>query len=169
MTVEDVASGVTDSDLEQVELPKGAMETLRFARSNPELFVQISESVLKEISEESRARASGSYVSLLRELYDRLKVHNEFKEGDLIRWKAGLKNKRRPADEEPCIVVQVLPETLHNTPETGAGSAYFREPLDLLIGVIDGDKELVIYHVDSRRFEPYPDSATEEPGEAPQG
>ena len=60
----------------------------------------------------------------------------------------------------PCIVIQVLQETLHNNPEGGAGSKYFREPLDLIVGVVDDDKELDLYHVDSRRFEPYDEAAS---------
>ncbi len=140
---------------ETVQLPKGAMEMLRFAQSDPDLFVRLSESILKDISSQSSARASGEYGELLQELHAKLNERHAFKEGDLARWKSGLKNKRRPVDREPCIVIEVLEETIYNMPEGGAGSAYFREPLDMLVGIVDDDEELVIYHVDSRRFEPY--------------
>jgi hypothetical protein len=150
---------------ETMDLPKGAMDTLRFAQANPDLFVRLSESILKDISSETTARASGAYAELLQELHHKFKQEHEFKEGELIRWKSGLKNKRRPEDGEPCIVIEVLKETIQNSPESGAGSAYFREPLDLLIGIVDDDKELSIYHVDSRRFEPYSPPATNDPAD----
>lgn len=167
MSESDDSSPTSPTSRESVDLPKGAMDTLRFAQSNPDLFVRLSESILKDISRESNARASGAYAELLQELHEKLKRRHELKEGELVRWKSGLKNKRRPADGEPCIVIEVLEETIYNMPESGAGSPYFREPLDLLVGIVDDDKELVIYHVDSRRFEPYSAPQRGKPADLP--
>ncbi len=38
--------------------------------------------------------------------------------------------------------------------EEGTGSAYFREPLDIVLGVLEEGSFLCLYF-DSRRFEPY--------------
>ncbi|WP_131824131.1 hypothetical protein [Mycobacteroides abscessus] len=140
-----------------VDLPPGAIETLEFARSNPELFKRLSEVVLKEFLAESEARAGGDYNDLLLGLYECLIRRVNLSEGQLIRWKQGLKNKRRPAYGEPAVVVNLLAEPIESSVDN-PGSTYFREPLDMIIGVLDDEKELAIYYVDRRRFEPYEDS-----------
>ena len=35
-----------------------------------------------------------------------------------------------------------------------SGSPYFREPLDIVLGFVDGDGDFITYHFDSRRFAP---------------
>ena len=79
---------------------------------------------------------------------------HEFKVGDLVEWKPGMAYK---AVEGPFIVVEVLPEPLCND-ENGAGSPYFMEPLDLVLGLWvpdrDGIQDFVCLYMDSRRFQP---------------
>ncbi|NJO18620.1 MAG: hypothetical protein HC877_23705 [Thioploca sp.] len=78
----------------------------------------------------------------------------DFKPGDLVIWKKGLKNRARPALNEPAIVVAVLEKPLiDNTKEVG--STYFNEPLDLVLGLLDEDGDFITFHYDHRRFEPY--------------
>jgi hypothetical protein len=78
----------------------------------------------------------------------------DFKPGDLVVWKPGLKNRAKPALKEPAIVVQVLVEPLKdNTKESG--SPYFNEPLDLALGLLDEDDDFTVFYYDRRRFEPY--------------
>jgi hypothetical protein len=36
-----------------------------------------------------------------------------------------------------------------------AGSPFFQEPLDVVLGIIDRDGDFFCYHYDSRRFEPF--------------
>ena len=78
-----------------------------------------------------------------------------FKVGDAVRWKDGLKNKKRPMNDEPAIVAEALSEPIFDLSKD-AGGQYFREPLDLRIAMMDSDVEFVIYHFDSRRFEVVP-------------
>lgn len=79
----------------------------------------------------------------------------DFKAGDLVVWKKGLKNRARPALVEPAIVMQVLETPLRDQNKNDSGTPYFNEPLDLVLGLLDEDEDFVIYHYDHRRFEPY--------------
>ena len=81
---------------------------------------------------------------------------NSFKPNQLVRWKEGLKNKALPEYNQPTIVWEILPKARFDNPKAhGAGSPYFNEPLDIVLGVMDED-EFVLLHYDSRRFEPLP-------------
>jgi hypothetical protein len=94
-------------------------------------------------------------INDLVELRDRYETYHTLKPGMLVRWKAGLKNKKRPEYNEPAIVMEVMLDPLRDNGHD-AGSAYYREPLDLTLGLIDGDGDFVIFHFDQRRFEPLP-------------
>src|SRR5690242_15649896 len=48
----------------------------------------------------------------------------DFKVGDIVRWKDGLKNKRTPPYDVPAIVWEVLDEPRVNPADSG-GSQYF--------------------------------------------
>ena len=85
----------------------------------------------------------------------RLAKAHTFAKGQLVRWKKGLKNKRTPAYGEPVIVVEVLPQPVFDTDAKNSGSPYFREPLTIVAGEIDGDGDFLVFHYDGRRFEPY--------------
>jgi hypothetical protein len=90
--------------------------------------------------------------------FDTFGKRNTFAAKQFVRWKEGMKNRKRPAYGEPAIVVQVLEESVRDMQgETEAGSPYFREPLDLVIGLLgEEDNEFLLFHVDSRRFEAFP-------------
>jgi hypothetical protein len=81
------------------------------------------------------------------------KAH-QFTAGQLVTWKKGMKNRRSPDYGEPAIVIEVLTSPLIN-PGDESGTPYFREPLDIIIGTLDSDGDLLCFHYDSRRFEPY--------------
>lgn len=84
----------------------------------------------------------------LRERLAALKRPDGLKVGSIVRFKQGLKNKR----SDVGIVVELFDEPILDE-SPGAGSPYFREPLDMVIGTLDGDGDLLAYHVDSRRYE----------------
>lgn len=86
-----------------------------------------------------------------REVFGRV---YDFKSGDLVIWKKGLKNRARPALGEPAIVVQTLETPLRDQAKE-SGTPYFNEPLDLALGLLDEDEDFVIFYYDRRRFEPY--------------
>ena len=98
-----------------------------------------------------------------KELVERLKqlagifhqVHT-FMPGQLVQWKKNMKNRRNPAYGDPVVVIQVLDVPSYDRDiKSGAGSPYFREPLTLLAGRLDNEGDLVCYHYDQRRMEPY--------------
>ncbi|QTA80646.1 Uncharacterized protein dnl_29570 [Desulfonema limicola] len=108
------------------------------------------------IANQLKEKADKNYdeedINLLIDLYNELKITNEFKEGQVVKWKKGLKNKRLPNEEQPAIVVEILKEPIYS--EFNSGTPYFREPLDLALGFIGGHNDFIIFHYDKRRFEP---------------
>lgn len=90
----------------------------------------------------------------LQAAYDGFFQTHTFQARQLVKWKPGLKNKKLPKEGQPAIVLEVLEETLEQV-ERDPGSPYFREPLDIVLGVIDEDGDFMTFHFDKRRFEPY--------------
>ena len=89
--------------------------------------------------------------------FESMLTKHSFKPGLLVRWKDGLKNKAVPEYNQPAIVWEILPKPLFDNPKAhGAGSPYFHEPLDIVLGIMD-EHEFVLLHYDSRRFEPIPE------------
>ncbi len=114
--------------------------------------------IAKRIKEQLAKRKIENMPEHLERLRNGRKKFNEkydFKPGDLVVWKKGMKNKARPAYDEPAIVMEVLKEPLKDGEEQNSGSPYFNEPLDLILGISDEDGDFLIFHYDKRRFEPY--------------
>ena len=95
----------------------------------------------------------GLVKTKLRELQQKLAQEPDqpFQAGDLVTWKEGLKNRRRPKEGDPAVVVETLSEPIMN-PANDAGVSVFREPLDIAIAFIDEDGDFPVYYVDSRRL-----------------
>ena len=94
---------------------------------------------------------AAAHIEQLRERNDLLQVKHDFKVGDLIEWKPGLRHKKlRPV----CLVTKVLEEPRFDL-QTDAGSPYYGESLDLVAAVLDGGGDFIEYHLDSRRMQPY--------------
>ncbi|MBP6735358.1 MAG: hypothetical protein KA142_11855 [Chromatiaceae bacterium] len=98
----------------------------------------------------------------LRERYRLFKRRHDFAPGDLVTWKPGLKHKRFPRYGQPAVVLEVLATPVLD-PQNEAGTTYFREPLDVVVGVLWDEGtvrgELIAYHYDSRRFQPWTEEA----------
>jgi len=113
---------------------------------------------LTEILEKMAAKeAQYATVVEVRAAYDALNQVHAFKPGDLVMWKEGLRNKLSPLRGEPAIVLEVLESPLYDV-NAPADSSAFLEPLDISLGVIkyEGDTgSLIVFHFDSRRFQPY--------------
>jgi hypothetical protein len=94
----------------------------------------------------------------LRSRVDSLHRRHDFKPGDLVSWKPGLSNRRMPRYGRPAIVVEVLHEPVLDDAKD-SGDAYFREPLDIVLGVfIEQGRhrgDFITWHFDSRRFQPW--------------
>lgn len=95
----------------------------------------------------------------LRDHFHRLNMRYAFAPGDLAMWKRGLRNHRYPARGKPAVVLEVLETSILDS-ERDSGLPYFREPLDIVLGVFMDEGEcrgqLLAWHFDSRRFEPWP-------------
>lgn len=97
-----------------------------------------------------------------RAMYERFVRKHDFRPGQLVCWKPELKNRKYPAYGECGVVVKILPEPLMDA-GNDAGSSYFREPLDIVLGFLDGDGDFITYHFDSRRFAPVIEPKPESP------
>jgi hypothetical protein len=116
------------------------------------------EGVLKLLTQLQNGPVAKSYGEAdgqkLQAAYDGFFQTHTFQPRQLVKWKSGLKNKMLPKEGQPAIVLEVLEETLDQV-ERDPGSPYFREPLDIVLGVIDEDGDFMTFHFDKRRFEPY--------------
>ena len=109
--------------------------------------------LLSLLNKTRKKKASNTPEALLAAASTFHKKH-QFTAGQLVTWKNGMKNRRSPEYGEPAIVIEVLTSPLIN-PGDESGTPYFREPLDIIIGTLDPDGDLLCFHYDSRRFEPY--------------
>lgn len=93
-------------------------------------------------------------VNELRAKYQEFQAQPDepFQVGQIVRWKEGLRNKRAPRYGQPAVVVEILTKPERDKTKD-SGSAYFNEPLDIVLGFLDEDGDFVTYHFDSRRFE----------------
>lgn len=91
----------------------------------------------------------------LLELANTMDTSQPFHKHQLVRWKAGLKNRASPAYNEVAIVREVLAAPEYDTCEQGrcAGTPYFGEPLTLVLAILDGDGDFLEFRYDGRRFE----------------
>ena len=99
-----------------------------------------------------------SLAHALLQRYEALNTPHTFKPGDLVCWKSGMRNRRFPREGNPAVVLEVL-ATPHLDSETETGSTYYREPLDLVLGLFleEGEHrgDFLCWHFDSRRFTPW--------------
>lgn len=89
----------------------------------------------------------------LREVHRLFSTQHRFKVGDLVTWKAGLRNRKRPSYAELAIVMRVEERPLYDA-KAGPGGDSFREPLTLWLGVLDEQGNLWTYYFDGQRMEP---------------
>lgn len=101
---------------------------------------------------------TGDPGAALQERYRQLARRHTFNPGDLVTWKPGLKNRRVPRSNQPAVVLDVLTEPVFDS-ERDSGSPYFREPLDIVLGVFIDEGphrgDFLNWHFDSRRFQPW--------------
>ena len=121
----------------------------------------VSEADVKKIMEfvrqgsdsnmDSGAAISSGISELKQKVSSFLKESPKFEPGDVVKWKKGLKNKKYPKEGQLCIVIKEKEEPIIQE-NRDSGSPYYREPLDLVLALLD-DSDLVIFHYDKRRFE----------------
>ena len=77
----------------------------------------------------------------------------DLKPGDIVKWKPGMKNKRRPAEDELAVVVEIYPQPVYRHYAKFAGSPVYDEPINARIALLDHDGEFMVYGFDLARFE----------------
>lgn len=105
----------------------------------------------KEEEPDTPEKYDDTHIANLRDCCQKLLTLNTFKVGDLVTWKTGLKNRKYPKKYQPAIVVAVLDTSITNI-EDNSGSPYFREPLDVVLGVLSEEGVFNTYYYDKRRF-----------------
>jgi len=116
---------------------------------------KIMEEIVRQRSDsnmESGMAKSSDIMTLKRKVSSFLEETLKFEAGDVVRWKKGLKNKKYPKEGQLCIVIEEKKEPIVQD-NRDSGSPYYREPLDLILALLDDDLDLVIFHYDKRRFE----------------
>ncbi len=123
----------------------------------------LSEQLLDQIADRvgerlltGNMRANQAHIGDLQSRYEEFTTEHDFKPGQLVRWKPGLRNRRSPDYGEAGIVISLLTEPVYDS-NPDSGSPYFREPLDILIAILDDDGEFLVFYYDKRRFEPVRD------------
>ncbi|WP_353930516.1 hypothetical protein WJM97_19940 [Okeanomitos corallinicola TIOX110] len=93
------------------------------------------------------------YITQLQTACQSFLKKETFQVGQLVKWKANLKNRKFPYQHQPAIVVEILDQPIISDDESG--SPYFRENLDIILGILADDNTFLTFHYDSRRFEAY--------------
>src|SRR6266704_5944646 len=99
-------------------------------------------------------RTGPEHTEDLQRLVTSFHKRHAFEVGQLVQWKPGLRNRLIPRHGLPAVVIDVLDEAVFDN-AIDSGTPFFREPLDLIVGVLDDDGDLDAFYVDSRRFEPF--------------
>lgn len=120
--------------------------------------IGLSEDTPSLLLDEDLDTFDSDLAPVLLERYQQLQVRHQFAPGDLVTWKAGLCNRRAPKPGQPAVVIEVLEQPVFDS-EIISGSTYFREPLDIILGVIwdeeHGRGDFVTFHFNSQYFEFY--------------
>ncbi len=116
------------------------------------------ENLSQLLDEEPLDDLEGDLAGALQEHFRRFDQVHRFNLGDLVTWKPGLKNRAFPRYGQPVVVIARLEQPVYDS-EKDSGSCYFHEPLDLVLGLIwdrdPGRGDLITFHFDSRRFQPW--------------
>lgn len=86
----------------------------------------------------------------LKAAFGKFNEKHTFEPGQVIEWKPGMKHKLA---DGPFVVMEVLQEPIIDS-DLNAGSAYYREPLDMILGFYTDAGDFLICHYDLRRMQP---------------
>ncbi|PTB96463.1 hypothetical protein C9994_07265 [Marivirga lumbricoides] len=95
-----------------------------------------------------------SQVEDLRYRKSKLEEEIDYAAGDIVVWKDKLKNKNFPLHGQPAIVIEVLDQPRYDD-SAQIGSHIFKEPHDLILGLIMENGDFLTFHFDKRRFKKY--------------
>lgn len=119
-----------------------------------------SDDMKKFIDSLNVSKDDDSAIKELKKSYEAYISNESLSAGDVVSWKAGMRNRTLPNYRQPAIVIEKLQYPIFDESQN-AGSQYFHEPLDLRVGFLDDNNQFVIYFYDSRRFEKYRGSLSE--------
>lgn len=111
------------------------------------------EKLLMGLSGETPSRIKTTIPEVLIELYKVLQKEHTFSKGQLVRWKEHMRNAKSPDYGAPAIVTQVCEPFFDES--QGMGTPYYKEPLDIRIGMMDREGDFLEFWANSKRFEPY--------------
>ncbi|MBE9058333.1 hypothetical protein [Sphaerospermopsis sp. LEGE 08334] len=94
------------------------------------------------------------YITQLQAACKNFLKKETFQVGQLVKWKEYLKNRKIPYKNQPAVVVEILEEPILSDDDE-SGSPYFRENLDIILGILVDDNVFLTFYYDSRRFESY--------------
>jgi hypothetical protein len=94
------------------------------------------------------------YITKLQTACHNFLKKDSFQVGQLVKWKPDLKNRKFPYQHQPAIVVEILEQPIFSNDDE-SGSPYFRENLDIILGILADDNTFLTFYYDSRRFEAY--------------
>lgn len=92
-------------------------------------------------------------IEVLKGVLHSFQTVHQFTVGMIVRQKLGCAYINLLGNNKIGIVVEILPTPIVESIKDSS-SAYFRQPLDMLVGCRPDDGDFAIFHVDSRRFEP---------------
>jgi hypothetical protein len=132
------------------------LSKIRLEGEEPDKKKLLLEALLEKLSSEDNTEVNiEEYTEKLLNTTKRFQTEkHSFKEGDLVVWKQGLKHKQVPDYGVPAVVIKVLEEPILDN-EAPLASPYYREELDILLGILDDDDDLLCFYYDSKRFEPF--------------
>ena len=108
----------------------------------------------KDSETEDEQSYGEEYLSKLKEACDNLLKTEDFEVGQIVKWKKHLNNRKLPRENQPAIVVNVLDKPIVSSDDE-AGSPYFLEKLDIVLGVMSKEGIFLTFYYDSSRFESY--------------
>jgi hypothetical protein len=114
----------------------------------------LEEKKTSELLPEEDQEYSEDYIDKLKFACNNFLKKEALQVGQLVKWKKPLKNRKLPYENQPAIVVAVLDEPITEGKEE-SGSPYFREPLDIVLGMLVDENTFLTFYYDSRRFEAY--------------
>jgi hypothetical protein len=117
------------------------------------LLARVLASRLAEKKDWTDPSEAQSRAQALKELFTTYNQAHGLSVGQIVCWKKGMKNRKRPAYGEPCIVIHLLETPVYDK-EADSGSSYFQEPLNIVLGVLDVDGDFTFWYFDKSRFEP---------------
>lgn len=115
---------------------------------------QLLRAIIAQVANESNSKQIidiEKHISILKDSVEKYNQVNTFKIGDIVVWKEGLKNKKRPQYDEPSIVIEILDMPITDN-EAPIASPYYSEKLDIKLGLLGDNSEFFAFHYDKNRF-----------------